>query len=122
RRRHPLERRRARHRLADQRPAAVGQGRQDATAGRRDAGAVAGLRTMRILLLGANGQLGRTFLDQGGLAARGELVAASRDGALTQGGQGEIADLSIPTLLPALLDRVQPDVIVNAAAYTAVDR
>src|SRR6185312_8094690 len=41
---------------------------------------------------------------------------------LTKGGQGEIADLSIPTLLPALLDRVQPDVIVNAAAYTAVDR
>ncbi|MGB3462365.1 MAG: dTDP-4-dehydrorhamnose reductase [Rhodanobacter lindaniclasticus] len=77
---------------------------------------------MRILLLGANGQLGRTFLDQGGLAARGELVAASRDGALTQGGHGEIADLSIPASLPALLDRTRPDVIVNAAAYTAVDR
>ncbi|UJM90040.1 dTDP-4-dehydrorhamnose reductase [Rhodanobacter denitrificans] len=77
---------------------------------------------MRILLLGANGQLGRTFLDQGGLAARGELVAASRDGALTHGGPGEIADLSIPASLPALLDRVRPDVIVNAAAYTAVDR
>ncbi|EIM02489.1 dTDP-4-dehydrorhamnose reductase [Rhodanobacter denitrificans] len=74
------------------------------------------------MLLGANGQLGRTFLDQGGLAARGELVAASRDGALTHGGPGEIADLSIPASLPALLDRVRPDVIVNAAAYTAVDR
>jgi dTDP-4-dehydrorhamnose reductase len=77
---------------------------------------------VKILLLGANGQLGHTFLAQGGLAARGELIAASRDGALTQGGHGETADLSIPESLPALLDRVQPDVIVNAAAYTAVDR
>ncbi|MEP6899270.1 MAG: dTDP-4-dehydrorhamnose reductase [Rhodanobacter sp.] len=77
---------------------------------------------MRILLLGANGQLGRTFLEHGGLAARGELVAASRDGALTHGGHGEIADLAMPASLTTLLDRVQPDVIVNAAAYTAVDR
>jgi dTDP-4-dehydrorhamnose reductase len=77
---------------------------------------------MKILLLGANGQLGRTFLDQGDLAARGELIAASRDGVLTAGGVGEIADLSLPASLPTLLDRVQADVIVNAAAYTAVDR
>lgn len=77
---------------------------------------------MRVLLLGANGQLGRTILEHGGLAVRGELIAASRDGVLTLGGQGEIADLSRPDSLPALLDRVQPDVIVNAAAYTAVDR
>ena len=77
---------------------------------------------MSILLLGANGQLGRTFLDHGGLAARGRLIAASRDGVLAQGGHGESADLSIPESLPALLDRVQPDVIVNTAAYTAVDR
>jgi dTDP-4-dehydrorhamnose reductase len=77
---------------------------------------------MRILLLGANGQLGRTFLDHGGLTARGELTVATRDGALTHGGHGETADLSIPESLPALLDRVRPGVIVNAAAYTAVDR
>jgi dTDP-4-dehydrorhamnose reductase len=77
---------------------------------------------MKILLLGANGQLGRSLLDHGGLAARDELVAASRDGVLSRGGHGELADLSNPASLPALLDRVQPDVIVNAAAYTAVDR
>jgi dTDP-4-dehydrorhamnose reductase len=77
---------------------------------------------VRILLLGANGQLGRTFLDHGGLTARGELTVATRDGALTHGGHGETADLSIPESLPALLDRVRPEVIVNAAAYTAVDR
>lgn len=77
---------------------------------------------MKTLLLGANGQLGRTFLDHGGLAARGELVVAARDGLLASGGHGEIADLAAPASLPALLDRVQPDVIVNTAAYTAVDR
>jgi dTDP-4-dehydrorhamnose reductase len=77
---------------------------------------------VKVLLLGGNGQLGRTFLDHGGLAARGELIAASRDGVLVAGGHGEAADLSVPESLPALLDRVRPDVIVNAAAYTAVDR
>ena len=77
---------------------------------------------MKILLLGANGQLGRSFLDHHGLAARGDLVAASRDGMLAGGGHGEVADLSDPPSLGALLERVQPDVIVNAAAYTAVDR
>jgi len=77
---------------------------------------------VKILLLGANGQLGRSFVDEGQLTARDELVVASRDGVLTQGGRGEIADLSAPTTLTALLDRVQPEVIINTAAYTAVDR
>lgn len=77
---------------------------------------------MKILLLGAKGQLGRTFLEHAGLNARGEVIAASRDGVLTTGGRGEIADLAEPASLPALLDRVQPDVIINAAAYTTVDR
>ena len=77
---------------------------------------------MRVLLLGANGQLGRTFLDHPGLAARGDVVAASRDGVLWHGGHGEVADLAAPASLPALLDRVQPQLIINAAAYTAVDR
>ena len=77
---------------------------------------------MRILLLGANGQLGRSFIEDGGLAARGELVATSRDGRRFDGGPAEAADLAVPDTLPTLLDRVQPDVIVNTAAYTAVDR
>jgi dTDP-4-dehydrorhamnose reductase len=77
---------------------------------------------MRILLLGANGQLGRSFIEDGGLAARGELVAASRDGRRFDGGPAEAADLAVPDTLPTLLDHVQPDVIVNTAAYTAVDR
>ncbi|MEO5811876.1 MAG: dTDP-4-dehydrorhamnose reductase, partial [Rhodanobacter sp.] len=77
---------------------------------------------MKTLLLGANGQLGRTFLAHGGLAARGECIAASRDGQLVGGGVGELADLSAPDMLIALLDRVLPEVIINTAAYTAVDR
>jgi dTDP-4-dehydrorhamnose reductase len=77
---------------------------------------------VKILLLGANGQLGRSFLDHGGLAACGELIAASRDGVLAAGARGEVADLAVPESLPALLDRVRPGLIVNTAAYTAVDR
>ncbi|MDO1527628.1 dTDP-4-dehydrorhamnose reductase [Fulvimonas sp. R45] len=77
---------------------------------------------MKTLLLGANGQLGRSFIEDGGLAKRGELVAASRDGKRFDGAAIEAVDLAAPDTLPALLDRVQPDVIVNTAAYTAVDR
>lgn len=77
---------------------------------------------MKILLLGANGQLGRTFLSHGGLASRGTVVAATRDGKLIDQGAGIAADLSAPETLATLLDHQQPDVIVNVAAYTAVDR
>lgn len=77
---------------------------------------------MKTLLLGANGQLGRTFLGHGGLAVRGAVTAATRDGRLLDDGQSAKADLSTPDTLTALLDVEQPDVIINAAAYTAVDR
>lgn len=77
---------------------------------------------MRILLLGATGQLGRQFIEQGGLAARGELMLASRSGLSYDGSAIERADLAEPATLPALLDRLRPDLIVNAAAYTSVDR
>lgn len=75
---------------------------------------------MKLLLLGANGQVGRELRRT--LPLLGEVVAASRDGALADGSHGEAADLSQPSGLSALFDRVRPDVIVNAAAYTAVDR
>ena len=76
---------------------------------------------MKILLLGANGQLGRSFVEDGGLAARGELLVATRGGMLWNGERAELADLAAPGL-DTLLERLCPDVIVNAAAYTAVDR
>jgi dTDP-4-dehydrorhamnose reductase len=74
------------------------------------------------MVLGANGQLGRTFLADGGLARRGTVVAASRDGRISGGQTGAVADLTVPGSLACLLDGEKPDVIVNAAAYTAVDK
>jgi dTDP-4-dehydrorhamnose reductase len=74
----------------------------------------------RLLLTGATGQLG--FELQRALAPLGELVVTSRDGRLPGGTTGERFDLDAPTSLAAALDRWQPDIVVNAAAWTAVDR
>jgi len=73
-----------------------------------------------ILLLGANGQLGQEL--RRALAPLGSMVATTRSGALPDGTACEVADFDQPASLAALLDRVQPTVVVNAAAYTAVDR
>ena len=75
---------------------------------------------MTILLFGGNGQLGRELLRA--LAPLGTLVATTRSGQLADGSACEVADFDQPDSLPALLDRVRPDIVVNAAAYTAVDR
>ncbi len=75
---------------------------------------------MKILLLGANGQVGTEL--RRSLAPLGEVVAATRGGTLADGARCEIADFDAPASLPALVERVAPDVVVNAAAYTAVDR
>jgi dTDP-4-dehydrorhamnose reductase len=77
---------------------------------------------MNILLLGANGQLGRSFVEDGGLATRGHLRLATREGKCFDGTQAEVVDLSHPETLAPLLDRLHPKIIINAAAYTAVDR
>ena len=75
---------------------------------------------MRLLLLGANGQVGDAL--RNALAPLGEVIAATRSGQLPDGAAAETADLAVPGQLPALVDRVAPDLVVNAAAYTAVDR
>lgn len=75
---------------------------------------------MTILLLGANGQLGQEL--QRALAPLGTIVATTRSGVLPDGSACEVADFDQPASLVTLLDRVQPAVVVNAAAYTAVDR
>lgn len=76
---------------------------------------------MRILLLGAGGQVGRALLQS--LVGLGDVVAATRSGRLA-GSNSPCAsiDLDRPATLPALLDEVAPDVVVNATGYTAVDR
>ncbi|MGM9515902.1 dTDP-4-dehydrorhamnose reductase [Roseateles sp. DB2] len=66
---------------------------------------------MKILLLGANGQLGWEL--QRALAPLGELHCP---------GRAEGADLAEPERLEALARALAPAVIVNAAAYTAVDK
>lgn len=77
---------------------------------------------MKFLLLGANGQVGRTFAEASELSARGELLLATRDGVLYDGSIVAEANLALPETLSPLLDRLRPQVIINAAAYTAVDR
>lgn len=75
---------------------------------------------MKILLLGANGQVG--FELARSLAPLGELVCATRDGRLPGGLPCLSADLAQTASLASALDSAKADVIVNAAAYTAVDR
>jgi dTDP-4-dehydrorhamnose reductase len=66
--------------------------------------------TPRILILGSSGQLGREL--QSSFASAGTVLACGRD----------VADLSNPEALRALVRTHAPEIILNAAAYTAVDR
>ncbi len=76
---------------------------------------------MKILLLGGNGQVGFELMRA--LGPLGDMMAATRDGRLPGGAPCLRADLAdSDAALIALLDRSAPDLIVNAAAYTAVDR
>lgn len=74
----------------------------------------------RILLLGANGQLGTEL--RRSLAPLGDLAVATRSGVLPDGTTCERADFDHPGTLQALVERIAPGIVVNAAAYTAVDR
>ena len=64
----------------------------------------------RVLLLGAGGQLG--MLLRGKLSAETELTALTR---------AEL-DLSDADAIRATIRRAEPEILINAAAYTAVDR
>lgn len=75
---------------------------------------------MRILLLGGNGQVGHEL--RRSLAALGELVVTTRGGVLPDGTRCESLDLADLDAIGALIERAGPDIVVNAAAYTAVDR
>lgn len=70
---------------------------------------------MKILLLGKNGQVGWEL--QRSLSVLGEVVALDRRGA-----DGLCGDLNDLRGLAQTMQRVRPQVIVNAAAYTAVDK
>lgn len=70
---------------------------------------------MRILLLGANGQVGWELARS--VAVLGDLVTTARGGGADR--QLDTRDLGA---LQRTLDEVAPDLIINATAYTAVDR
>jgi dTDP-4-dehydrorhamnose reductase len=64
----------------------------------------------RILITGIQGQLGQEL--QGMLTSLGEVVGVGRDN----------LDLSQPDSIRQVISQIQPNIIVNAAAYTAVDK
>lgn len=76
---------------------------------------------MKILLLGANGQVG--FALHRSLVAHGGVVPTTRSGKLPGSNAAcETADLDRPDSLAGLVMRISPDIVINAAAYTAVDK
>ncbi len=70
---------------------------------------------MKILLLGKNGQVGWEL--QRSLAPLGDVIALDHDGA-----PGLSGDFAHPESLAATVRALAPDLIVNAAAHTAVDK
>ena len=64
----------------------------------------------RVLIIGGSGQLGLEL--QRSFAGTNPMVAVDR----------EVVDLTVPDQIRAIVASVKPDVILNSAAYTAVDR
>lgn len=75
---------------------------------------------MNILLTGAAGQLGTELLPL--LSARGRVTATDRLTPTNAVGNWMELDICDGNSLERLLENVRPDLIVNAAAYTAVDQ
>jgi dTDP-4-dehydrorhamnose reductase len=65
---------------------------------------------MKILLTGKNGQVGFELAKK--LGALGEVIATDR----------EELDLYNPKAIRQLISQIKPDIIINSAAYTAVDK
>jgi dTDP-4-dehydrorhamnose reductase len=75
---------------------------------------------MKVLLLGGDGQLGRRLLST--LASLGDVVPTTLDGTLADKSACERLDLTDLDAIGPLIERIAPDVVVNATAHTAVDK
>lgn len=73
---------------------------------------------MTVLLFGGNGQVGTELRKL--FAGSPELVVTTRSGSV-DGMECEAADFDRPQAVKSILERVRPDLVINAAAYTAVD-
>jgi len=74
----------------------------------------------RVLVVGGDGQVGCDLRRR--LAATAQVLTTTRSGRLADGGECEALDLGDADAIAPLLRRLSPDHVVNAAAYTAVDR
>ena len=74
---------------------------------------------MKIVLLGPDGQVGWEL--QRALAPLGEVITLRRQNPQA-GASRRCGDLAQPEALAASLRALRPDVVVNAGAYTAVDK
>ena len=75
---------------------------------------------MTSLVFGGNGQVGQELLRA--LASLGDVEATTRSGTLPDGRTCLQADFGDLEAVRAVLDAVRPVRVVNAAAYTAVDK
>ena len=67
---------------------------------------------MKVLVTGARGQLARSLVERAALRSGMRLVALGRPG----------LDLAHEGSATSAIEAFRPDIVVNAAAYTAVDR
>ena len=74
---------------------------------------------MRIVLMGGNGQVGHAL--RRSLALLGEVIVTTRNGELERAA-ALACDLMQAGAPAAIVRETHPDIVVNAAAYTAVDK
>lgn len=75
---------------------------------------------MKFLVIGGNGQVGHALVER--LAGVGEVLATTRSGRLPDGRACLAADVADTGALAGLVQQAAADVVINASAYTAVDR
>lgn len=75
---------------------------------------------MKLLLIGGNGQVGTEL--RRALAPLGELIVTTRSGEPLDGASTLACDLSTPNAARHVIEMIRPDVVINATAYTAVDK